>query len=94
MQAGATLRFGTAESQDESPCRAIHRVKGWTWEFFRVLLRVASWLERPASKPASSPAAYLRQAGDSAEFENSKAFAWVICKDGPPDRVECPFAEE
>jgi hypothetical protein len=44
------------------------------------------------SKPALSFAAYLRQAGESATHENSRAFACVVCKDGLPARVERPFA--
>ena len=37
-----------------------------------------------ASKPAPSPAACLRQAGESAAPGNSTAFVWVVWKGGPP----------
>src|SRR5271167_2136650 len=40
-----------------------------------------------ASKPAPSPAACLRQAGESAAPGNSTAFGWVVWKGGSPAKL-------
>jgi len=39
LKLAATLRFGTAESQDESPCGAIHKVKSFAFLSFSASCR-------------------------------------------------------
>jgi hypothetical protein len=82
-------RFNSRGESESHPLR--HAVL----EIFSVPIHIqksAVTIPVSTSKLALSPAAYLRQAGESATPENSTAIAWVVCKNGLTARVECAFA--
>jgi len=74
IKVAATLQFGTAESQDESPCGAIHKFKGRGYQAWLCAQRQTAreaCQAREARLPETFAVPVIPSVSEPSEFANS-----------------------